>query len=92
MESDIYSDIPSQYGLLPEVDNDIPNFFATLEETSLTSLFLETNFDESSVFDLSQCMDVAEDDQSQLLGDNFSYANLPILPPTFNVSVENQPL
>lgn len=92
MESDIYSDSPSQYGLIPEFDDDIYNFFAASEENAVTSVFAGNSFDESLVFGLSQYTNVANNDQSQLLGDDFSFVNLPILPPTFNVSVENQPL
>ena len=92
MESDIYSDIPSQYGLAPDLNNDIYNFAVVLEEIAATSISSRNSFDEALVFDLSQYTNMARNDQSRLLSDDFSFVNLPILPPTFNDSVENQPL
>ena len=53
MESDVYSDIPSQYGVIPEVDNDVYNFFAASEENAATSLSSGNSFDEALVFYLS---------------------------------------
>lgn len=92
MESDIYSDIPSQYDLVPDLNNNIYNFAVVLEEIAATSVSSRNSFDEALVFDLSQCTNIARNDQSRLLGDDFSFVNPPILPPAFNGSVENQPL
>ncbi|KAI7977267.1 hypothetical protein EIK77_008178 [Talaromyces pinophilus] len=92
MESDIYSDIPSQYGLVPDLNNDIYNFAVVLEEIPETSVSSRNSFDEALAIDLSQYMNIARNDQSRLLGDDFSFVYPPILPPTFNDSVENQPL
>lgn len=92
MESDIYSDIPNEYGLIPDLNNDIYNFAVVLEEIAPTRVSSRNFFDEALVIDLSQYTNIARNDQSRLLDDNFSFVNPPILPPTFSDSVENRPL
>ncbi|OKL62233.1 hypothetical protein UA08_02342 [Talaromyces atroroseus] len=92
MESDIHSAIPSHDGLIPELDDGIYSFSGTSNENAMTSAFAGNSFDESLGFSLSLYPDFANNDPTQLLGNDFFFLDLPNSPATFNESVENQPV